>query len=115
MRPSSSMEQRQAPWQSCHTDVHTSALAATSHIFTSVSFDPVTTRVPSGENATERTHFAWPVNVHTSAPVAVSHILARLSSAPLTIHFPSGEKATAFNAPAWPSTGQFGFRSTLAF
>ena len=47
-----------------------SAPVAAFHTRAVSSSEPVTTRVPSAENASDVTAAVWPVNVATSAPVA---------------------------------------------
>src|ERR1700683_572788 len=53
-----------------------------------------TTRVPSGENATDLTQPSCPSSLKISAPVAVSQIRTLLSSEPEAIRLPSEEIAT---------------------
>ena len=50
-----------------------------SHSLSVLSQLPESTRVPSGENATEVTDPEWPSKVRISWPVAASHSLSVLS------------------------------------
>jgi hypothetical protein len=70
-----------------------------SHSLAVWSWEPVRTRLPSGEKATAETAPWCPSRVATAAPVAASHSLAVLSSQPVRMRLPSGEKATARIAP----------------
>ena len=47
-----------------------------SHSFTVPSYEPVSTFVPSGLNATELTQLVCPANVWISVPVAAFHSVA---------------------------------------
>jgi len=63
-----------------------------SQILTVLSHDPETTRLPSGENATDVTQCVCPSNGPPSIfCVSTSQILIVLSSEPEARRFPSGE------------------------
>ncbi|KAJ7847272.1 hypothetical protein B0H14DRAFT_3453921 [Mycena olivaceomarginata] len=71
-----------------------SAPVVASQMRTVSSLELDTTRVPSGENATDETKSLWPTILVTSAPVVASQIHTVLSSEPDTTRAPSGENAT---------------------
>jgi hypothetical protein len=54
-----------------NTRLLTSWPVAASHIFTVLSFDPLTMCLPSGEYATERTQSECPVSVHCTSVARV--------------------------------------------
>src|SRR5262249_26464360 len=58
------------------------------------SSPPDSRRVPSGENATDRTAAVWPLRVRMSAPELASHSLSVWSQPPDSTRLPSGERAT---------------------
>ena len=76
---------------------------AASHSFSVLSSLPDSTRVPSGENATEVTQSECPSKVRTRAPVAASHSFSVLSELPDSTRVPSGENATEMTASECPS------------
>ena len=68
-----------------------------SHIRTDLSLEPETMRVPSLENAMEKTELEWPVILLSSAPVEESHTRTDLSLEPETMRLPLLEIATEKN------------------
>jgi hypothetical protein len=90
--------------------VRSSSPLATSHSLSVLSSLAESRRVPSGENATERTPTVCPSKLRISWPLAVSQslILSLVSSnmtfaLPETRHVPSGEKATDSTPSECPS------------
>src|SRR4051812_40906136 len=71
----------------------TSERGRESHTFAVRSIPPVTTRAPSGLNATEPTAPACPLRVRSSAPVFASHTRAVPSLLAVTTRAPSGLNA----------------------
>ncbi len=64
-------------------NVRISVPVPASDSFAVSSPEPVRTRVPSGENATEKTPSVWPVKkVRTKVPVPTSHSFAESSHEP---------------------------------
>ena len=70
-----------------------------SHTRTNLSLEPETTRLPSGENATDQTESVWPSSTFCTSPVDESHTRTDLSDEPETMRLPSGENATAYPSP----------------
>src|SRR5215470_6846322 len=67
-----------------------------------LSLLPDSTRVPSGENATELTQAECPSKVRINCPLAASQSLSVLSQLPERRRAPSVEKVTASITPACP-------------
>src|SRR5438477_633217 len=71
-----------------------------------LSSEPDTIFFPSGEKATDQTHFVWPSNGPWMLnPVSASQTRSVLSYATHIRSFPSGEKATDLTESVWPSNG----------
>ena len=78
----------------------------TSQILIAPPCDPETTRLPSGENATDVTQSVCPSNGPlTTSCICVSRILTVLSHDPETMRLPSGENATDVTQSSCPSNG----------
>ena len=56
-------------------------------------------RLPSGENATDKTENLWPSSTFCTSPVDESHTRTELSDEPETMRLPLGENATAIPFP----------------
>src|SRR6516162_1514817 len=81
-----------------------SSTGGVSHTRAVLSSDPVTTRLPSGLNATLVTGLRWPSST-VAAGVAPdrSHTRAVVSADPVTTRLPSGLNATLLTLPRCPS------------
>ena len=83
------------------------AISAFAGALTSLVFNfspsPVTTRFPSGLNATPQIGALWLTPTNTFLPVRGSQTRRRLSAAPEAINFPSGLNAIHLTASVWPS------------
>src|SRR5438045_3250616 len=74
-----------------------------SHSRTVSSYDADATILLSGEKATVRIFFIWPLSVCRAAPVFISHNCSVLSYDADIILLSSGEKATILITSVWPS------------
>src|SRR6266702_1101594 len=73
-------------------------------------------RWPSGENATDQTQLACPVNGPASvSPVAAFHTRIVRSKEPETMRWPSGENATHLTQPVCPVNGPASVSPVVAF
>ena len=71
-----------------------------------LSREPETIRLPSGENATEKTQSVWPLNgPEMISPLSTLHTRIVQSSEPETLRLPSGENATDDTEAVWPLNG----------
>ena len=75
-----------------------------SQSLTVLSWLPVSTRVPSGEKATEVTAAVWPASSTSCLPVAASQMMAVVSWLPVMTSRPSGEKRPQSTAQSWPAS-----------
>src|ERR1700684_3506014 len=90
---------RQRGATSLASDINSWVSAKTSHSRTVPSLDPVTTRRPSGLNATLITRSGWPMEAIDPAGL-VSHSRTVLSQDAVTMRLPSGLNAALLTTPA---------------